>query len=136
MKKSNHQKCENFIKRPQIFIAACQRRVLNTIFGPSGPSRKIFFSRHQDADLSKFSFFAKNNETINVFAFFGIPKIQKSWFSIGFSIKMSCGIFPKIIFYTKTNRKLYFLRFSKTQNPKIMIFQWFFIKNELGHPNK
>ena len=47
---------------------------------------------------------------------------------------MNCGIFQKNIFYTKTNRKLHFLRFSKTQNPKIMIFQWFFIKNELGHP--
>tara|TARA_B100000497_G_C7319672_1_gene213531 strand:- start:169 stop:444 length:276 start_codon:yes stop_codon:yes gene_type:complete len=77
MKKSNHQKCKNLIKRCQIFIAAYQRMVLNNIFGPPEPLRKIFFSDHQDADSSKFSFFAKNHGKMNVFAIFGIPKTQK-----------------------------------------------------------
>ena len=78
IKKSNHQKCKNLIKRCQIFIAAYQRLVLNDIFGPPEPSRKIFFSDHQDADSSKFSFFAKNNGKNNVFAILEIFKIQKS----------------------------------------------------------
>ena len=77
-KKSNHQKCKNLIKRPQFFIAAFQRMALNTIFGLPEPSRKIFFSRHQDADLSKFSFFAKNNGKNNVFAILEIWELQKS----------------------------------------------------------
>ena len=88
-KKSNHQKCENFIKRPYFFIAAYQRRVLNDIFGPPEPLRKFFFSDHQDADSSKFPFFAKHHEKNNVFAILEISQIQKSWFSIGFSIKMN-----------------------------------------------
>ena len=46
IKKSNHQKCEEFIKQCQIFIEAFERRVLNTIFGSSESSRKIFFSDH------------------------------------------------------------------------------------------
>ena len=50
-KKSNHQKCENLIKRPQIFIAAFKRRALNIIFGPPGPSRKFFFSGHREVNL-------------------------------------------------------------------------------------
>ena len=128
-KKSNHQKCENFIKRPYFFIAAFERRVLNSFFGPSEPSRKFFFSRHQDADSSKFQFFAKKHWKNNVFSFFGIPKIHKLWFSIGFSAKMKWDKIRKNKFYIKTNRKLQFLRFLKTQNPKIMIFQWFLIKN-------
>ena len=98
-KKSNHQKCKNLIKRPYFFIASCQRRALNTIFGSSEPSRKIFFSRHQDADLSKFSFFAKNKSSprpdfylkpMKNLRFSGseISKNQKHWFFNGFLQKM------------------------------------------------
>ena len=68
--------------------------------------------------------------------FLGFRGYKHHDFLLFFSIKMKWNTFRKIIFYTKTNRKLHFLRFSNTQNPKIMIFQWFFIKNESGHPQK
>ena len=78
IKKSNHQKCKNLIKRCQFFIAACQRIMLNNIFGPPEPSRKIFFSDHREVNLSKFSFFAKNHGKKNVFAILETSEIQKS----------------------------------------------------------
>ena len=110
-KKSNHQKCEKFIKQPYFFIAAFERRALNTIFGSSEPPRKIFFSGHREVNLSKFSFFAKNHWKINVFVIFDILDLQNLHFFIGFSIKMKCHKIPEIKFCIKTNRKLRFLHF-------------------------
>ena len=122
-KKSNHQKCENFIKRPYFFIAAFERRFLNSFFGPPEPSRKIFFSDHREVNLSKFSFFAKNHGKNNVFAILEISKIQKSRFWIGFSIKMSCDIFLKINFLHKNQSKITIFTFFVTT--KIQK-SWFF----------
>ena len=110
-KKSNHQKCENFIKRPYFFIASYQRMAFNNIFGPPEPLRKIFFSDHQDADSSKFPFFAKNHGKINIFVIFEISKIQNVCFFIGFSTKMKWDKIPKIKFYIKIQQKLQFLHF-------------------------
>ena len=62
--------------------------VLNDIFGPPEPLRKIFFFDHRDADSSKFPFFAKNNGKNNVFAFFGISELQNRDFALVFSTKM------------------------------------------------
>ena len=128
IKKSNHQKCKNLIKRCQIFIAACQRRVLNSFFGPPEPLRKMFFSCHRDADLSKFSFFAKNNGKIIIFVIFEISKIQNVCFFIGFSTKMSWDKIPKNKFCIKTNRKLRFLHFSQPQKFKNHDFSMVFCK--------
>ena len=77
--------------------------VLNNIFGPPEPLRKIVFSDHQDADSSKFPFFAKNHGKNNVFVIFGISELQNLQFFIGFSTKMKWDKNWKMKFYIKTN---------------------------------
>ena len=101
-KKSNHQKCENLIKRPYFFIAAFERRVLNTIFGPPEPSRKNFSSGHREVNLPNFSFFAKKHGKINAFLIFENSDLQNLQFFIGFSKKW-LGTFFEFPFFAKKN---------------------------------
>ena len=111
-KKSNHQKCENLVKRCRIFIASFQRRVLNTIFGPPEPSRKNFFPTIKMLTRQNFHFLQKTMEKLMFLQFLKSTKLKNHDFPLGFSIKMSWDKIPEIKFFMKINRKLPFLHFS------------------------
>ena len=87
IKKSNHQKCKNLIKRCQIFIAAYQRMVLNNIFGPPEPLRKFFFLTIKMLTRQNFHF-SKKQWKIADFVILKFQKMQKCLFFHGFLQKM------------------------------------------------
>ena len=57
-------------------------------------------------------------------------------FSLVFQQKWNGTKIRKSNFEKKNIEKYDFYIFRSHKNPKIMIFQWFFIKNELWHPKK
>ena len=117
MKKWNHQKCENFIKRPYFFIASYQRRALNIIFGSSESSRKFFFSDHREVNLSKFSFFAKNHGKIMFLHFLEFRDYKILHFHWFFN-KNESGKNSKNHFLHKNHSKIAFFTYFENTKSK------------------
>ena len=136
IKKSNHQKCKNLIKRCQIFIAAFERRVLNSFFGSSEPSRKNFILTIKRWTCKIFHFLQKTIEKTMFLHFWKFPKSKKYDFPLVFQQKWNGTKFEKSISTQKPIEKCDFYIFRNHKNSKIVNFQWFLIKNELWHPKK
>ena len=129
-KKSNHQKGDKFHQTMVNFYRGISKNSVKQHFWTTWTISGNFFFLIE-VNLSKFPFFAKNHGKINVFAFFGIPKIQKWIFFIGFSTKMKWEKF-QILHKNYEN----FFAFLATKKFKNRNFSMFFHKKWAVTPQK
>ena len=96
--------------------------------------KKIFFWQSR-GELAKILRFRKNDGKNNVFAFFGIPEIQKSWFFIDFFNKNEMGQKLENQFLHKNPSKIaFFTFFETTKIQKSWFFNGFWLKMSCDTP--